>query len=272
MDQCSETVVLVPEDPGGPALAYVDHGPRTDAAVVLLHSLGTDHRMWRPQLDALASRQRVVAVDSRGHGGSGWLPGLGIDGWVDDLARLLDHAGVRTASFVGVSMGGVQAIGFALRHPERTTGLVLADTFAELRPDVADAKIDAMSGSATEAGMPAYAEQYVADTFTTTPPVPEAELVRDAIATMALEPYLASVRTCFGVRLASRLPEVSAPALVLWGERDAKTPRELSERLATGIPGASLRVLRDAGHLSNLENPQAFLDAVDEHLDSLSVR
>lgn len=271
MDQRSE-VVVAPEDDGGPALAYVDRGSRSDAAVVLLHSLGTDHRMWRPQLDALASRRRVVAVDSRGHGGSGWRPELSVDGWVDDLTRLLDHAGVRTATFVGVSMGGVQALGFALRHPDRTTGIVLADTFAELAPDVAGTKIAAMSGSATELGMPAYADMYVADTFTSTPLVTEAELVRDAIATMALEPYLASVRTCFGVRLASRLPEVTAPALVLWGDRDAKSPCQLSELLAAGIPGASLRVLPEAGHLSNLENPKAFLDAVDRHLDSLSVR
>ncbi|HEX6444132.1 MAG TPA: alpha/beta fold hydrolase [Streptosporangiales bacterium] len=271
MDQRSETIE-VPADATGPTLAYVDRGPRTDAAVVLLHSLGTDHRMWQPQLDALAAHHRVVAVDSRGHGGSGWRPGLTVDRWVDDIARLLDHADVRRAMFTGVSMGGVQALGFALRHPDRTAGLVLADTFAELTPYVAEARIAAMSGSATELGMPAYADRYVADTFTTTPFVAEAELVRDAIATMALEPYLESVRTCFGVRLESRLPEIDAPTLVLWGERDAKTPCELSERLATGIPGATLHVLRDAGHLSNLENPQAFLDAVDQHLDSLSVR
>lgn len=271
MDQRSESLT-VPEDAAGPALTYVDRGPRSRAPAVLLHSLGTDHRMWRPQLDALAAHRRVLAVDSRGHGGSGWRPGVDVDAWVDDLARLLDRTGVGPATFVGVSMGGVQALGFALRHPDRTAGLVLADTFAELTPDVAEAKIAAMSGGASELGMPAYADRYVADTFTTEPHVPEAELVRDAIATMAVEPYVASVRACFSARLASRLPEVSAPTLVLWGERDAKTPRELSERLAAGIPGATLRVVPDAGHLSNLENPQAFLDAVERHLDSLSVR
>ena len=270
MDLRSE-IAVVPGGAGGPALAYADRGPRSGAAVVLLHSLGTDHRIWRPQLDALASRHRVVAADSRGHGGSGWRPGLSIDGWVDDLTRLLDHAGVRTATLVGLSMGGIQALGFALRHPDRTAGLILADTFAELAPDAARAKIAAMSGAASELGMRAYADRYVADTFTSAPPVADAEVVREAIAAMALEPYLASVRTCFGARLASRLPEVTAPALVLWGERDAKTPRELSERLAAGIPGASLRALPDAGHLSSLENPKAFLDAVDQHLDSLSV-
>ncbi|MBO0826317.1 MAG: alpha/beta fold hydrolase [Streptosporangiales bacterium] len=271
MDQRSEPTVL-PEDAGAPALAYVDRGPRTGAAVVLLHSLGTDLRMWRPQLDELAACHRVVAVDSRGHGGSGWRPDLSVDAWVDDLGRLLDHSGVTTATFVGVSMGGVQGLAFALRHPDRTAGLVLADTFAELAPDVASAKIAAMSGLATELGMAAYADSYVADTFTSKPIAADAELVRDAIATTELEPYVASVRTCFGVRLGSRLAEVTAPTLVLWGDRDAKTPRELSEQLAAGIPGATLRVLPKAGHLSNLENPRAFLDAVAEHLDSLAVR
>lgn len=281
MDRRFDQLERVPEGPSdAPPLAYADRGPRRPDAVVLLHSLGTDHRLWEPQLEPLSAEHRVLAPDSRGHGASGWPDGAGtanasaangsaalaIDDWTADLARLLDHAGVERAVLVGVSMGGVQALAFALRHPNRTTGLVLADTFAELDADLAATKIGGMSDGARSLGMPAYADGYVAETFTTDPRVGGAVDVRDAIAGMSVEAYAASVRACFGVTLGARLGEIDSPTLVLWGDRDAKTPRPLAERIAADVPGAILREVPDAGHLSNLENPAAFTAAVLEHL------
>lgn len=252
--------------PGEPGLSYVDRGPRDGHVVVLLHSLGTDHRLWTRELDQLAGDYRLLAPDSRGHGESEWTPGLTIDAWVADLVRLLDHAGVKRASFVGISMGGVQGLAFALAHPERVATLVLADTFAELDASTASTKIESMSGRARALGMPAYADAYVADTFTSHPVVPAADAVRDALARMRLEPYLESVHTCFGVRLAGRLDRVQAPTLVLWGENDGKAPRSLAEALAEGIAGAEIRDIPRAGHLANLENPKDFLSAIHDHL------
>lgn len=265
---------------GEPPLAYTDRGPRTADAVVLLHSLGTDHRLWEPQLEPLAAEHRVLAPDSRGHGASGWPARDGANGasdltledWSADLLRLLDHAGVERAALVGVSMGGVQALAFALHHPARTTGLVLADTFAELDHELAATKISGMSDGARNLGMAAYADDYVAQTFVTDPPVAGAADVRDAIAGMTVEAYAASVRACFGVTLGARLGEIDPPTLVLWGDRDAKTPRPLAERIAADVPGAILRVVPDAGHLSNLENPAAFTAAVLEHLAEVMPR
>ncbi|MQA82057.1 MAG: alpha/beta fold hydrolase [Streptosporangiales bacterium] len=278
MDRRFDQLERVPEGPRGePALAYADRGPRVAEAVVLLHSLGTDHRLWAPQLEPLSAEHRVLVPDSRGHGASGWPRTNGsaattIDDWTADLARLLDHAGVERAVLVGVSMGGVQALAFALRHPTRTTGLVLADTFAELDADLAATKIGGMSDGARSLGMPAYADGYVAETFTTEPPVAGAADVRDAIAGMSVDAYAASVRACFGVTLGARLGEIDAPTLVLWGDRDKKTPRPLAERLAADVPGAVLREVPDAGHLSNLENPAAFTAAVHEHLAEVMPR
>ncbi|HLB76287.1 MAG TPA: alpha/beta fold hydrolase, partial [Candidatus Dormibacteraeota bacterium] len=113
------------------------------------------------------------------------------------------------------------------------------------------------------------AKAYVADTFTTSPPVAAAAVVADAISSMRQDAYLASTRICFGVRLARLLPHITAPTLVLWGERDQKTPRELSERIATAIPSARLETIPAAGHLSNAENPAAFTAALRHFLSTV---
>ncbi|GLZ02877.1 3-oxoadipate enol-lactonase [Actinomadura sp. NBRC 104412] len=259
---------------GHPDLSYLDLGPRSAEAVVLLHSLGADGRMWRQQAAVLSERRRVLVPDSRGHGASGWDERVPADGewpsaWADDLDRVLDDARVGRAALVGVSLGGIQAIAYASSRPERVSGIVVADGFTELEPAVTEARIAALAGRAREQGMAALADSYVADTFTRTPPPDGAEAVRKAIAGMDADRYAAVCAGCFGVRITDRLAAVRAPALVLWGERDAKTPRPLSERIAAGIRGAELRTVPEAGHLSNLENPAEFTRLVEGFLDRI---
>ena len=260
--QPAGTVQQVPAAGAGrPGLAYRDAGPRSRAALVLLHSLGTDGRLWAPQITSLAGEYRLIVPDTRGHGESGWDGPIGIGTWADDLARVLDHAEVPAAWLAGVFMGGVQAVAFAAGHADRVTGLVIADSFAELEPDTAAGKASALAGQAQRLGMAGLAEAYVTETITGDPASPGAAAVRDAIASMSVEAYCASVRTCFGARLGHCLAGIAAPALVLWGERDAKTPLHCSEHIAAGIRGARLEVIPRAGHLSNIENPAAFTAA-----------
>jgi 3-oxoadipate enol-lactonase len=243
-----------------PALHWREAGDRSGEAVVLLHSLGTDGRIWREQADALAPEHHVVMPDARGHGASEWAEPLTVNAWVEDLERVLDATEVERALVIGLSMGGVQALAYALEHADRVRGLVLADTFAELDAETAAAKVEQLAGTAERDGMAALADGYIAETFTR--PVACEALVRDAIAGMRPDAYVASAGTCFGARLGDRLADVDAPTLVLWGDRDAKTPRALSEQLAGGIQGAELVEVPDAGHLSNLESPRAFTEAV----------
>lgn len=247
---------------GNPALHWSEAGPRGTQAVVLLHSLGTDGRIWRDQIAALRGEHRVVVPDARGHGASEWAPPLTVDGWVEDLERVLEAAEVEHAVLVGLSMGGVQAVAYAAERPERLDGLVLADTFAQLDEATAVAKVEQLAGTAERDGMEALADEYVRDTFTRPVDGEVRERVRDAIAGMPVAAYVASAEACFGARLTHRLGDVRTPTLVLWGTHDTKTPRALAERLAEGIDGARLAEIPDAGHLSNLENPRAFTDAV----------
>jgi len=255
-----------------PEIGYLDAGSRSAPAIVLLHSLGTDHRLWQAQVGPLAGEYRVIAPDSRGHGRSAWAGPLTVRDWVRDLGRVLDHAGARHPVLAGVSLGGVQALAFAASRPGRARALIVADSFAELDADAARAKISTFVTKARAEGMAGFAEWYVASTFTTDPLPPAAAVVRDAISGMDPEAFVASTEACFGVRLGDALGRIQVPTLVLWGDRDAKTPRELSEFIATGIAGAEFGTVPDAGHLSNTENPGEFTRLVAGFLGRVNAK
>lgn len=246
-------------------ISYLDTGPRSSTAVVLLHSLGTDHRLWRAQIPELSRQHRVIAPDLGG-AGSAAAAHASVPGWVTDVRQVLDHAGVDHAVLVGISLGGIQAIAFAAEHPERVVALVVADSFVELDPGVAERKIEQLAGQARREGMAALADSYVEDTFTHRPLPAAAEDVRSAIAATDQDAYIAAAEACFTVRIADRLAQVTAPTLVLWGDRDAKAPRALSERIAAGIAGAELVQVADAGHLANIENAEQFTRLVSSFI------
>lgn len=251
----------------GRPLAHETWGDGIGTPVVLLHSLGADRTMWQPCRAGLA-RHRLIAVDSAGHGQSVGLAAgaIDLDRWMSDLDTLLSgEPSAASVVLVGVSMGGIQALAYAARRPDRVAAVVVADSFAALPRAVAETKIADQRRLVTEMTMASVAEAYVTATFAN-PTSAGAELVRRSLSAMDRCDFLASVRAAFDVDIVSSLPHVQAPTLVLWGDRDTKTPRELSESIAAGVPDARLQEIPDAGHLSNLDNPEAFARAVDDFL------
>lgn len=254
------------------ALAYAEYGSRSDARdrapLVLLHSLGTDHTLWEPCMDYLSDRW-VLAPDTAGHGASSGQAGfdVSVQRWVDDLDDLLTALDAPPVVLVGVSMGGMQAVAYTATHPDRVSAVIVADSFARLDPEISRAKIDQQRDAVTSGSMAAVADQYVANTFNEPWPA-GAELVRKAMAALQPEEFLATVEATFGIDIEDLLPRVNAPALVLWGDRDTKAPRSLSEHIADGIAGARMAVIPQAGHLANIDNPAAFVREVTDFLDT----
>jgi 3-oxoadipate enol-lactonase len=243
-------------------------GTRPSPTVVLLHSLGTDGRLWRDQVGALEDAYRVLVPESRGHGVSPWRPGLTVQGWVDDLHCWLRDATDGPVHLVGLSMGGVQALAYAAAHPQMVRSLVLADTFARLDDEVARAKVDGVRADVRTLGMSAYADVYIDQTLLTPAGESRREDLRRAIAGMSPEAYVGSSEVCFGADLIDVLASVAVPALVMIGERDQKTPYPLSEALADGLADARLVVVEGAGHLSNVDAPQHFNRYLRTFLDA----
>ena len=254
--------------PSAPRLAYRTAGNPDGPTICLLHSLGTSGAIWNDTAGELAGRYSLLIPDLRGHGYSSDGEVTDVAEWADDLERVLDHAGHgpdEPVVLVGVSLGGIQAIAFAATRPARVAALVVADSFAFLPPDVSVSRIAAQTEQVRLLPMAQVAERYVAATFADTS-TRGAGIVRREMERIHPGSYLAAVRTCFGADVRHLLGAVSAPTLVLWGDRDDKTPRALSDEIASGIRGSELRVVADAGHLAPLDNPSAFARDVTNFL------
>jgi 3-oxoadipate enol-lactonase len=239
--------------------------------IVFLHSLGTDHRLWKYQFEALRDQAPVlVALDARGHGKSTWNSGIDLELWVEDISVVLDSLKLNKVILCGISMGGVEAMAFAQRYPERVSGLILADTFAKIDPSQVGNKIKLTGGVAKEQGMTLYADTYLDQTLSTSP---RALAIREdlhcAIAGMDAEAYYQSAEACFSADVESGLEQLHIPALVMIGDDDQKTPIGLSQTIADKIAGSALRVVPQARHLSNVDNPDEFNQCVKDFLTAL---
>lgn len=252
----------------GRTLRYLDEG--RGAPIVFVHAFPLHAGMWRPQLDALPDGWRALAPDLPGFHESPRLADQPVQHVRDQAAAVLDLVaavvGTTPAVFVGLSMGGYVLFECWRQRPDRVRGLVFADTRAEPDTDDAQAKRRAMQARAREDGPDAIAEAMLpgllgAQTQTTNPHLgTEVRALIRASSGEGIADALEALRT----RPDSRptLATITCPTLVIVGDEDTLTPRPMAETIADGITGATLVVIPKAGHLSNLEHPVAFNDAL----------
>ena len=243
-------------------------------AVLFLHAFPLGLAMWDAQVEALQATRQVVRFDDRGFGGS--PPGDGIlsmERIADDAAALLDHLGIEKAVVCGLSMGGYAAFAVVRKHADRLKGLVLADTRAE--PDSDEGRrnrallAEKVRREGAQAASDAFLPKLLGETTHTQRPVLE-ERVRKII--LGNPPRgIADALGGLAARADSRptLREIRVPTLVVCGEEDVLTPPSDAQALHKGIAGAKLELVPKAGHLSNMENPQAFNAALTAFLAAL---
>ncbi|MEU4519758.1 3-oxoadipate enol-lactonase [Amycolatopsis sp. NPDC024027] len=245
-------------------------GPGGAPVVVFGGSLGSDVRMWEPQVAPLVERGfRVVRYDARGHGGSPVPPGpYELEDLGADVLALLDELGVERAHHVGLSLGGMTGMWLGVHAPDRVASLVLCCTSAKLGPPsmwVERARTVRAEGTAAvaEAGVrrwltPGYVERHP----------DRAEFLRAMIAAVPAEGYAACCGAIERMDQLGTLPKISAPTLVIAGADDpATSPDEHARPIAEGIPGARLEVVANAAHLGNYEQPAAFTRLILDHLE-----
>jgi pimeloyl-ACP methyl ester carboxylesterase len=231
--------------------------------VLLAHGFGGSARNFRPQLRALRGRYRTIVYDARGHARSGapvaaadYAP----DCFVADLGRALDAAGAARAVVGGLSMGAGVALRFALAHPGRVQGLVLASFPAGAGLGAA-ARAAAFARALDEEGLLAAGERFVWGPGSGLSER-EATLVKQGFREHAAHALAHVLRELIagqpGVEtLAPELRRVAVPVLVVAGEGDASS-LAASRTLARALPRARLVVVAGAGHVVNLEQPEAF--------------
>lgn len=256
-------------DVGHRSIFYRDEGE--GPALVLLHGFLCDSRAWAPQLRDLSKGFQVVAWDAAGAGASDDPPEtFTITDWAEDLARLLDALALEEAHIVGLSWGGLVAQAFFGRYPSRVRSLVLSDTYAgwkgSLPPDVVAKRLTRCL-SESELASAELVERWVPMEFFT-------EAVSDEV-TSAMADIVSGFHP-LGFRLMARslaendttslLPTIRVPTLLLWGEGDQRSPIQVAERFRDAIPNAELQIIPGAGHVSNLEQPDAFTTHVRRFL------
>ena len=262
--------------PGDPTIALSRCGDGD--GVIFLHGIGGNRSNWDEALQALARAGfMALAWDARGYGDSDDFEGpFRFEDVSHDLARVMDHLALGSAHIVGLSMGGRIAQDFYFRFPSRVRSLCLCDTtpgfdalsaeekrdYVERRQapllagrstaDIADGVIEKLRG-------PGATPQVIAR-------------LRASVEALHKDTYLKAVAATVAQVEIGRLESIDVPCQIIVGSHDRLTTPQVAQAMASRIPGCTLSVIEDAGHLSNLENVDEFNRAVIGFLRQLPSR
>lgn len=252
---------------------YTFDGPEGAPVVTMSNSLASNLSMWDPQIPVLTPRYRVLRYDTRGHGGTDAPAGpYSLDDLTEDLRALLQALGITRTHFVGLSMGGMIGQIMALKYPQMLQSLALCDTMSRV-PTEAKPLWDERVHTAESRGMEPLVEPTVARWFTEPfrqQGAPVLDQVRTMIRTTPPAGYAGCCQAIAALNLTDRLKEISLPTLIIVGEDDPGTPVSASRTIHEQIKGSELVILKSAAHLSNLEQPTAFNQALTNFLAKVS--
>ena len=258
---------------GGLDIAYVREGD--GPPLVLVHGAGDDSRIWRPQLADLADEFTVVAWDEPGAGRSSNVPaGFDLAGYANSLGALMDALELGPSHVAGLSWGGTVALELYRHRPELVGTLILADTYAGWKGSLPESEVESRVAAvrAMLAGPPGRLDPILAGSFAGEPPPRYVPLLREIAAGMRPESLMTQLDVMAQTDQRDLLPRISVPTLLIWGELDARSPLAVACQFEMAIEGAQVVILPGAGHLSNLEQPERFTDAVrvfcHEHADA----
>jgi pimeloyl-ACP methyl ester carboxylesterase len=260
---------------GSPLNQFIEvHGARLRVriagdgpAVLLVHGWAIDLDMWTPQFAALCGRYRLIAFDRRGFGYSSGTAGIDHD--LADIEQLLETLDIDSVAIVGMSQGARVALRWAVYSPRATTCVVLdgppPDLLAMNRPQ-GEIALATYRELVRNEGIEAFRQHWLAHPLMrlyTTEPRAHA-LLREMVGRypgrdLADEP---------GAPLASAriLPQLDVPILIINGEHDTSARIDAGAELSHALPHAELALIPGAGHLSNLDNPGAYNQALDQFL------
>jgi len=248
-------------DRDGVKIYYEIHG--NGPALLLTHGYSSTSAMWHGQIEPLSRHHTLVLWDMRGHGQSDYPDNSGAYSealTVGDMAALLDEVGAKSAIIGGLSLGGYMSLAFYRAYPERVSALLIIDTGPGFKKD--DAR-ETWNKRALDT-----AERFEREGL-------------DVLKSASRERSTVSHRDATGLARAARgmltqrdarvievLPDIKVPSLVVVGADD--TPfLAASDYMAGKIPGAKKAVIPSAGHAVNIDQPQAFIDAVLPFLEGL---
>ena len=254
-------------DTGEVRLHYRVDGPDDGAPIVFSNSLGTDLRLWDKVIPLLPAGLRIIRYDKRGHGLSTCPPApYAMGALVKDVERLLDHLEVKDCMFVGLSIGGMIAQALAVKRLDLIRAVVLSNTAAKIgTPEIWADRIAAVQQGGVESLADAVMERWFSKNFRATP---ELELWRNMLVRTPDDGYAGCSAAISGTDLITPTSGLRLPCLGIAGSEDGSTPPDMVRETTDLIPGSQFHLIRKAGHLPCVEQPQEFAQVLGEFLKS----
>jgi pimeloyl-ACP methyl ester carboxylesterase len=258
----------------GIKLSYEDVGSG-DKTILFVHGFPLGWKLWEGQVEALKDRYRIIAPDLRGYGGSDApedIDSYSLELYADDLGALLDELGIDKVVYVGLSMGGYLAFPFLRKYGDKVEALVLADTRAEGDPPEGVEKRSSQQEAIRKDGIGGLVEALPKALLSQTTWDQKPDVVERAKGLMQHPDagWLGSLQAMKTRPDSSdQLTSIKVPTLIIVGEEDGITPPDAARKMHEHIGGSRLVVIPEAGHLSNLESPEAFNGALAGFLSDL---
>ena len=235
-------------------------------ALILVHALGLDHRMWREVIPLLEDRFRVIAFDLRGYGAASGAPvAKGLATYAGDLVSLLDTLQIECAHVAGLSLGGSIAQQLALSHPERLQSLtVIASTawpFEAFSDRARAAERDGMDAQVGPSLTRWFRPEDLAQGGWAV------RFARDAVQRAFVADWVAGWHALAAITTGDRLDQIRVPTHVIAGELDVSTPPKLMQRMLV-IPGSRYSEIAGAPHMVSLTHPKPLAEAILRGLGS----
>ncbi|EJK86465.1 3-oxoadipate enol-lactonase [Rhizobium sp. AP16] len=236
--------------------------------LVFANSLGTDFRIWRDVIVRLAGDFAIVLYDKRGHGLSdiGQVP-YAIEDHATDLAGLLDLLNVKNAIICGLSVGGLIAQSLYRRRPDLVRALILCDTAHKIgTADNWNSRIAQVETHGIESIVDAVMERWFTPAFRR----PENTAFAGYSNMLTRQPAAGYAATCAALRDADfteAAKKIAVPTICIVGDQDGSTPPELVLSTAKLIPNARYEVIKDAGHIPCVEQPEALTAVIRAFID-----
>ncbi len=252
----------------GELRTHYEFSGNQEPVLVFSNSLGTDFSMWDPQMVELAQRFRILRYDTRGHGQSSVTTG---DYTIEQLGRdflgLLDTLQLDRVHFCGLSLGGVIGIWLGVNAPDRLNRLVLCNTAARIgTKETWNARIATVRKDGMKPVAAAVIERWFTPEFRASFPDRVAKTQR-MLATTPPAGYAACCAAVRDVDLRNAVAQIKSPTLIIYGGKDPVIPPADAQFLAKHIQEASILEL-NAAHLSNVEQADAFTEAVRSFLSN----
>jgi pimeloyl-ACP methyl ester carboxylesterase len=244
-------------------------------ALVFVHGAACDSRIWEPQLESLADEFTVVAWDEPGAGRSSDVPAdFRLEDYGACLAALIETLALGPAHVAGLSWGSTLALELYRRRPELVASLILAGGYAGWKGSLPAEEVSARVAGLREmfAAPPEEFDPTLPGLLADNPPADCVRLLEETAADVRPVSMQIALTLMAETDLTAVLPQITVPTLLIWGESDARSPLSVASAFHDAIPGAHLVVISEAGHMSNLEQPEAFNDAIREFVRALPER